>query len=599
MQVFRLNQFLLSGCVFAAAGFLFLPTTVDAWPTCVNAWQEDASELIKQLRSDSEVDQSAAADRLGFMPEAAAESVPVLTELLSSPSELVRWRAARALGLLGDDAAAAADALCGCCEDSSDTVKTQVALALGRIGVSSDEAVDALMALVAHEDSSVARSAIAALRNLELDPKVVVDAFAKTLEHDEHAVVIHAVEAMVEGGADAVPVINEVLKNEKIAHWGCIAIESIGADASGALPNLLKLLESSEDSLTRLNGLLAVAAIGDAARSAGGQIAAMFEASKDDTEKAAAIYALGSIGYQGADDQLAAAVASQNQMLAALGAWAGAKLHADDDEKTELAVERLTEALKSDDAQLRSAAARALGELDLPPERVTPALIAIANDPDPSVVENVVDALVTRGPEIAGKAGQALSHPELKDVALAVLERLGPDASDAVPDMIAALDNEEGPFRAKLQLALAAFGPRAKAAAPQLIQSLDASDDKVRSSAMYALGCIGQAAADAAPLLEKKFADSSGFEKLAASWALIMIEPGNTEYASYAIEHLPEGLKNSDPGVRLECIKALGTLGASGKPVLDELRTIAMDDVDEDVRAAAEEAIQLIEDDEG
>ncbi len=448
--------------------------------------------------------------------------------------------------------------------------------------------------MVANENASVARSAIAALRNLDLDAKTVVDAFNKVLDRDEQAVVIHAVEAMIERGAAAVPVINEILKNDRTALWGCVAIESIGPEASEALPGLMDLLGRTDDTLIRMNGFLAVASIGPAARSAGPQIAALFDQLTDPTEQAAAIYALGSIGYDDAESRVAVAIAADNQLLAAIGAWAEAKMHPDDDAKIDLAVSRLTQALRSDDAQLRTAAARALAELNLPVEKVAPALIAVANDPDPAVVDNVVDALASRGSKVAGRAGKALANPELKNVALAVLERLGTNGSDALPDMVAALAREQGPFRAKLQLTLAGFGPQAAAAAPELILSLESPDEDVRTSAMYALGCMGPAASDAAPMIEKKFSETAGFEKLAAAWSLIMIEPGNADYARYAVKHLPDGLHNPDSGIRLECVKALGSLGAAGKPVLEALRTVANEDDDDVVREAATQAIEQI-----
>lgn len=587
MQIKPHKSFLASGMVAGCLALFLMNSSVAAW-------QDDASELVKQLKSGTAAQQMAAADQLGYMPEACQASVPELTRQLSNTDPQVRWRAARALGNLGKHAAESGNALCACCDDRDPAVLTQVALALGKIGDDSDHAVETLTRLVGNDDPAVARAAIGALRTMQADPHKVVEAFAEVVEHDDHAVVIHAVEALIENGRNSVPVINELLKNDRTALWGAIAIESLGPEAGDSLPDLLDMLARTQDTQTRVNGLLAVAAIGESAHPAGPRLIGMFD-DLSSNEQAAAVYALGTIGFDDAHDQLATALNSDNPLLAAISAWAGAKLHPDDPEKISLAVDRLTGALKSPDEQLRTAAARALGELNLPPARVVPALIQVANDPDPEVVANVVDALASRGQEVAGNAGQALSNPELKEVALGVIQRLGPDGQDALPGMIEALNNEQGEFRARLQMTIAGYGEAAAAAVPQLLKSLDSPDENVRTSAMYALGCCKGAATAAAPVIEKRFDQASGFEKLAAAWALILIEPQNPAYAKYALAHLPEGLENSDPGVRLECIHALASLGAAGKPALESLKAVAGNDSDPEVRKTAAAAVSAIE----
>lgn len=81
------------------------------------------------------------------------------------------------------------------------------------------------------------------------------------------------------------------------------------------------------------------------------------------------------------------------------------------------------------------------------------------------------------------------------------LAGLGPDAANAVPNLIPLLADGNAENRWTAAGALAAIGSKSAAAVPDLIVALNDVDEKVRWYAAWALGEIGPAAAAAVPSL--------------------------------------------------------------------------------------------------
>ena len=91
--------------------------------------------------------------------------------------------------------------------------------------------------------------------------------------------------------------------------------------------------------------------------------------------------------------------------------WAIAKLHPDDQAATKAAIEKLTQALKSDKVAVRGAAAKSLQSLHAPPEEIAPYLVALVNDPNPDVQTNVVDAIASLGESVVPRVCKGLANP--------------------------------------------------------------------------------------------------------------------------------------------------------------------------------------------
>ncbi|MCI0332139.1 MAG: HEAT repeat domain-containing protein [Planctomycetes bacterium] len=554
----------------------------------------DAAALIKTAVQGTGQARYTAIDDLGERHIAGAKVVPELQKLLADKDAQVRWRSARALGDYGGQATSAAPELRKLLKDSDAIVQYHAAVALGRVSDKSDETVLALVTAATSKDGRVARAAIAAIRELEPGRDHVVKALGEVLKSDDDAVVLHALEALVEHGAEAVPTLIEALKRPETAYLACTAIEHIGPDAAATVPALTELIGKTRHSHLLIQALLAIASIGPAADSAAPKIVPLLESSPDATVPVAAAYALGSIDAKGADAALRRALEKNNPFLQMIAAWALAKLHPDDTAAEKLAVEKLVQGLKNNDARIRTAAAKSLQSLQAPPEMVAPMLVQLANDPDPEVHKNVVEAIAGLGEPVVPRVIKALENPQLREAAVHVLRKLGPKAAGAVQPLINASTGANSKLRTEIQMTLGAIGPAAAPATDMLVKSLASNDAGERESALFALRKIGPAASAAVkPLLQRMQADES-FESNAAAWALVQIAPMDSQVAAALVPKFSHGLTSADEQVRLESAEGLAVLGAAAKAAAPALENAAREDSSAEVRAAAESALRRV-----
>jgi HEAT repeat protein len=134
---------------------------------------------------------------------------------------------------------------------------------------------------------------------------------------------------------------------------------------------------------------------------------------------------------------------------------------------------------------------------------------------------------------------------------------IGPEAKDAVPDLIPLLTAKDEALPAKAAETLGRIGPAAKAALPNLIAAFKKeSNDALRPAAIQAVGRIGK---DGVPLLI-------------------------------------EALKHPDALVRASSAEALGRIGPDAKPAVPHLLMIRDNENEEaSVRQAAEKALEPLD----
>ncbi|MBI3967988.1 MAG: HEAT repeat domain-containing protein [Chloroflexi bacterium] len=172
-------------------------------------------------------------------------------------------------------------------------------------------------------------------------------------------------------------------------------------------------------------------------------------------------------------------------------------------------------------AAIRAAAIEALGSVG--DRRAVPAIVAALDDEDFLVRTVATEELRRFGPAAVGGLSRALRHPSPR-VRASVAELLGSlECADAVPPLIAALDDEVDLVVARAAEALGSL--RAAAAVPPLRRLLRADDWSIRAAAATALGLIGDASSETA--LRELLADSDWDVRQDAARALARIHAHN------------------------------------------------------------------------
>lgn len=554
---------------------------------------DELADARRQLTASEAEKRVAAADQLATLGPQAAPAVPDLVRALDDPNPDVRWHAARALHAIGPAASPAVNALAKSLKDDNFMVRGHAANALGTIGEAARPAAAALAQTVTDPDPHVRRAAVRALTKIRPGPEIGIPLMVQVLEDADPSVVMPALATLAEFKGQVVPVMIEAMKNPKARYWATIVLGEVGPEAAPAIPALTSALQIDEPEL-RMQALIALGNIGPAAKSAVASIQPLLEDDEPAVRYAAA-FALGEIGDRAASAALQKSRGAEDPFLALVSTWALARINPDNRQLVDQAVDALAEALKSDDPQVRMAAARGLNDLNAPPDLVVPALVDALHDLQGPELAHIIEALSTLGPAAVPRLVSAIDVEALRPVAFMVLDRMGPQAKTAVPALVEHLKTDDDTLKSQLQFVLAAIGPDSAPAVPLLVESLASGNDDVRRSALYALGKIGPGAKAAAPALRSHLSnpDSDALRRVGVVWALLQIDPNNPQLVIEAVPLLTEALSSEVPLVRREAAIALGNLGQPAHGSIGEIRAL-LDDKDPGVRAAAAEALEKL-----
>ena len=224
----------------------------------------------------------------------------------------------------------------------------------------------------------------------------------------------------------------------------------------------------------------------------------------------------------------------------------------------------------------RVAAAKALGALGgtLENKKVVPVLIAtFKKEKDNEVRVALLGALGKMGPaasEVVPDLIEALAVDELRYQAVAALGQMGVAAKSAVPQLAALLkDPDLG------QVAARALGSMSLAAVATLTEACGSKDVVVRSRAAYALGEVGSRMAEevgggspqiagAIATLVTGLGDESSDVRYWATFALGELGVKDASVISAVVERLDD----KDQAVRNQAGRALGKMGGEAVPSL-------------------------------
>lgn len=156
-------------------------------------------------------------------------------------------------------------------------------------------------------------------------------------------------------------------------------------------------------------------------------------------------------------------------------------------ESAKSAAPALVAALKDKDEFVRRMAVRSLGQIGADPDVAIPALKGLLKDDDKGVIEAVGETFAKLGKAAVPALADMLknSDPLVKKTSALALGKIGPDAKDAVPALIAAFKADTprprmqaGSLRMVYVETFGQIGPDAKAAIKPLEEALETNRDR-------------------------------------------------------------------------------------------------------------------------
>ena len=595
-----------------------------------SAQDHELTLLNKQLESGTLEEKFKAAEVLGGIGPAAADSVPLLVKTLADSDVGLRYEVIDTLGRIAAQPKQAVPALTAVLDDPLPLLRHSAINALRKFGTGAQSAVPKLEALLKDPEPLVSVGAARAIAEIEIElghtdhAKVLIPVLVSGLKSERNDVATDAVQGLVFMGAAAVPAIKQVIdaKNPVASLNACDALAGIGAASADAVEPLIAAAKSSDAKL-RWHAISALGDIGQPAKAAIPTIVAalsdadtqvrfnaghalklfgeaavpsLVEALKNEKAQPYVLPVIAGIGpdAKGAVTPLAGLIQSKDANLQREAIIALASIG----EAAKPTVPALIKAVDDKKFASRPAAAFALGKIKS--KEAVPSLKNGLNSSDDPVLQLAsVWALLQIDPTNREYEAIALpkligaltsERPGMRREAVETLGRMGPRAKSAVPELQKRLKDDDALVRRETLIAFAEIGPDSQPAVEAITKLLAESDPSLRPVACYALGKIGKSSATAIPQLQKQLQSRDPYEKTVAAWALVHIAP-DEKTVEVAIPLLAAALHGAaNPKIRVEVAETLGKIG-NGSHLVKEALQLALKDSDEAVRKAAETAI--------
>lgn len=169
--------------------------------------------------------------------------------------------------------------------------------------------------------------------------------------------------------------------------------------------------------------------------------------------------------------------------------------------------------LKSPDALTRTKAAQAVYESNETPDELLPILFEISlarrsGTPKEQMTSGVAihyanQAIANAGKRAIPRLRELARDPETRWKAIGIINRVGADAEDALPEIILCIQDSNENVRSLAIRTVTKLGAKGGAATDALIPAINDSKESNREAAIEALGEIGPGAKAAIPALKK------------------------------------------------------------------------------------------------
>jgi HEAT repeat protein len=516
----------------------------------------DVASLLERLKTGSVDEKVEAVVQLGASGPYAQPAVEPIVQLLQTENATLRYECLVALGHIGPLAHEYVDRLTPFLKSDDLLLQSAALESLRRIGAASPDAEVEIRRLCMDKDAAVATSAVRCLVMISgVDGEIVRNSIPRlvTALGDERPEVRNeAAVALAEIGSSVVPAVSAALSNpdRRVQVKASEILGQIGPAAASTVPLLVSQLEVNDELTVRA----AATALGRIHANPETVLPALNRLLQSHST-AVRITAVRSIAEYGP--------AAKDSIPLILGL------------------------LSDKSVVLRASAADALGSIGEGRAEVVDALIKALADGSGSVTVSAANALSQLGPPAARALLPQLSDKRYQRLAVEVLGELGADAESAVPALVDSLSKvgEDVELRREIFIALASIGPKAAGATPALMKILeDPNAGDARAGAAYALAYIGEK--KALPLM-KQLVRSETSERVlrSAAWALVTLDPKNTDNVSIVMPHLIQATSSDMPLVRKEAISAFSVIGPPAIAALPELLKHAATDSDPGVRA--------------
>jgi HEAT repeat protein len=452
--------------------------------------------LLDMLRAEEDIfNRSAAAWMLGQLAAAARPAQPLLLRASLDGPWIVRIAAAAALCRLhgGEQGC---PVLAAALRDDDRYVRVFAAEAAQELGPLAAPLAPALIACLESEYLIVRCLAVMALE--AIGEAALADLVATFAENDR-------------GLSSAV----------------ALVMSGIGAPS---VPFLVRILESEEEPLVRLEAVQALGRIGPAAESALPTLTDALLAEQGQTRHSVA------------------------EVISQIGP---------------AAVPHLLPLLQHQSRFVRYEAAWALGHLGPLASQAVPELNRLSSDPAANVRFAAVEALGRLGPAASSAVPSLINalydhEDSVCRAAARTLAGLGEVAAGAVPSLVERLAHEDYLVRQEMARALGAVGSSRTDGVTALIQILRHDQREMRGVAAEALGKIGRPLEQVLPALKAALSDRAWNVAQAAAAALGRIGPP-------ALDLLVHVLENERGNIRGTLIEEIGNMGAGAAPAVPTL----------------------------